>query len=94
MIALKENAFTEVEKNDWYQIFTDDVNKFIGVYFRENLEKLEDLEQKILDKKEVKLYIFSHGGSSDWANDYDEYENVVVEDIPEPILRVYKSLNS
>ena len=94
MIALKEDAFTEMEKNEWYQIFTDDVDKFVGLYFRENLEKLEELEQKILDKEEVKLYIFSHGGSSDWANDYDEYENVVVEDIPEPILRVYKSLNS
>lgn len=94
VIALKENAFTELEKNGWYQIFSNDNNKIVGIYFRENLDKLEDLEQKILDKEEVKLYIFSHGSSDDWKNDYAEYENVVVEDIPEPILRVYKSLNS
>ena len=92
-IALKENAFTEVEKNDWYQIFTDGENKFVGVYFREDLEKIEDFEKEILDKPEVKMYLFSYGGNDDWRNDYEEYENVSVESIPEPILRVYKSLN-
>ena len=93
VIALKENTFTEIEKNDWYQIFTDEKDRFIGLYFREDLEKLEDLEEKILNKEEVKLYIYSYGGSSDWVNDYAEYDNVTVEDIPEPILRVYKGLN-
>ena len=94
VIALKENAFKELEKNEWYQIFTDGRDRFVGIYFRENLEKLGDLEQKILNKKEVKLYIFSHGGSSDWVGDYEEYGNVLVKDIPEPILKVYRSLNS
>ena len=92
-IALKEDTFTEVEKNDWYQIFTDEKGKFVGVYFREGLEKLEEFEKKILDKSEVKLYVFSYGGNDDWRNDYVEYENVSVESIPEPILRVYKSVN-
>ena len=94
VIALKENTFTETEKNDWYQIFTDDNEKYVGLYFREDLEKLEELEKKILDKKEVKLYIFSHSGNNDFRSDYEEYDNVFVEDIPEPILRVYKGLNS
>ena len=93
-MALKEDAFIEREKNKWYQIFTDGKDKFVGLYFREDLEKLAELEHKILDKKEVKLYIFSHGGSSDWKNDYEEHDNVSVEDIPEPILKVYRSLNS
>ena len=92
-IALKENTFAEVEKNDWYQIFTDEKDKFVGVYFREDLEKLEEFEGKILDKPEVKLYIFSYSGNYDWRNDYAEYGNVSVESIPEPILRVYKSVN-
>ena len=94
VIALKENAFKELEKNKWYQVFTDGKDTFVGIYFRENLEKLGELEQKILNKKEVKLYIFSHSGSSDWVGEYDEYDNVSVEDIPEPILKVYRSLNS
>ena len=94
VIALKENTFEEEVKNKWYQIFSDNKGKYVGIYFREDLSKLEELEQKILGKEKVKLYIFSHGGSSDWENDYSEYENVKVEDIPEPILKVYKSLNS
>ena len=96
MIALKEDCFQEVIKNKHYQVFTNGKDKYVGIYFRENTEKLIELEGRVLDKDkdEVKLYIFSHSGGSDWKNDYEEYENVIVEDIPEPILRVYKSLNN
>ena len=93
MIALKEDCFQEVIKNKHYQVFTDGKDKYVGIYFRENTEKLIELEKRVLDKNEVKLYIFSHSGGSDWRNDYEEYKNVVVEDIPEPILKVYKNLN-
>ena len=93
MIAFREDSFKEIEKNKNYQIFTNEKGKYVGIYFRENLEKLSEMEKKILDKKEVKLYIFSHGGS-DFKNDYSEYANVSVENIPEPILKIYKKLNS
>ena len=93
VIALKENSFIEVEKNSWYQIFTDDKDKFVGIYFREDLKKISEMESKILNKKDVKLYIFSHSGTREWNSEYVDYANVVVEDIPEPILKVYKSLN-
>jgi adenine-specific DNA-methyltransferase len=93
MIALKEDTFKEVTKNKFYQIFTDEKNKFVGIYFRENLDKLAEMEKNILDKKDVKLYLFSYG-VNDFKKDYSEYKNVVVTDIPEPILKIYKSLNS
>ncbi len=93
-IALRENTFLEIDQNHWYQIFTDGKDKFVGVYFREKIEKLKELEKKILDKKDVKLYLFSYGGKNEWKNDYAEYNNVTVEDIPEPILKVYRGLNS
>lgn len=93
MIALKESAFKEVAKNKFYQIFTDEKDKFVGIYFRENLDKLSEMEKKILDKKDVKLYLFSHG-VNDFKKDYSEYKNVAVKDIPEPILKIYKSLNN
>jgi len=93
MIALKEDSFQEVEKNKNYQIFTNGNDKYVGVYFRENLDKLPEMEKKILDKKEVKLYIFSHS-ENDFKNDYAEHRNVRVENIPEPILKIYKSLNN
>jgi adenine-specific DNA-methyltransferase len=93
MIALKEDAFKEIVKNKFYQIFTDEKEKFVGIYFRENLDKLLEMEKKILDKKDVKLYLFSHG-VNDFKKDYSEYKNVTVKDIPEPILKIYKSLNN
>ncbi len=93
MIALKEDSFREVEKNKNYQIFTNGKDKYVGIYFRENLGKLSEMEKKILDKKDVKLYIFSHS-ENDFKNDYAEYKNVRVENIPEPILKIYKSLNN
>ncbi len=93
MIALKEDAFKEVAKNKFYQIFTDEKDKFVGIYFRENLEKLAEMEKKILDKKDVKLYLFSYG-VNDYKKDYTEYKNVTVKDIPEPILKIYKRLNN
>ncbi len=93
MIALKENAFKEVVKNKFYQIFTDERDKFVGIYFRENLDKLTEMEKKILDKKDVKLYLFSYG-VNDYKKDYAEYKNVTVKDIPEPILKIYKRLNN
>ena len=93
MIALKEDAFKEVVKNKFYQIFTDEKDKFVGIYFRENLDKLAEMEKKILDKKDVKLYLFSYG-VNDYKKDYTEYKNVTVKDIPEPILKIYKSLNN
>jgi len=61
MIALKEDTFKEVAKNKSYQIFTDEKDKFVGIYFRENLDKLSEMEKNILDKKDVKLYLFSYG---------------------------------
>ena len=93
MLGLKEYCFKEITKNNWYQIFTDEKDKYVCVYFRENIEKLPELEKKMLKEKEVKLYIFSHS-ENDWKSDYSEYDNVTVEDIPEPILKVYKSLNN
>ncbi|HED37589.1 MAG TPA: MerR family transcriptional regulator [Ignavibacteria bacterium] len=93
MIALKEDAFKEVVKNKFYQIFTDEKDKFVGIYFRENLDKLAEMEKKILDKKDVKLYLFSYG-VNDFKKDYAEYKNVTVKDIPEPILKIYKRLNN
>ncbi|MDA3815016.1 MAG: hypothetical protein PF549_01465 [Patescibacteria group bacterium] len=45
------------------------------------------MENNILDKKEVKLYLFSYG-VNDFKKDYAEYKNVVVKDIPEPILKI------
>ena len=61
MISLKENTFINIETNEWYQLFADRKNfKKSAIYFRENLEKFDDLVEKI-GKGYCRLYIYSGG---------------------------------
>tara|TARA_Y100000310_G_C20651344_1_gene799590 strand:+ start:204 stop:1901 length:1698 start_codon:yes stop_codon:yes gene_type:complete len=92
MIALREGAFIEVEKNEWWQIFKDGT-KYTAIYFKEDKKKLNELVKKLSKLKEkVVLYIFSWG-KNEYKNEYTEYKNIKVEDIPEPIIDVYKEVN-
>lgn len=91
MIGLRENTLNEVEKNEWWQIF-EGSGKATAVYFKEDKEKLNDLVS-LLGKKKVPsvLYIFSWG-KNEYTSEYSS-ENIRIEDIPEPILEVYKEIN-
>ena len=92
MIAVKENTFNEVEVCDWYQIFESrDKTRKTAIYFREDMDKFEELAKKIEDKKTV-LYIFSYGRVDKKLFKYLN-KNITVEDIPEPILEMYKEIN-
>jgi adenine-specific DNA-methyltransferase len=91
MIAVREDTLNEVEKNEWWQIF-EGRGKVTAIYFKEDKSRLVELIEK-LEKRgmPVALYIFSWG-----KNEYNgEYSsaNIRVEDIPEPILEVYKEIN-
>jgi len=59
MIAVREDALNEVEKNDWWQIF-EGKDKLIAIYFKEDKSKLAELIAN-LEKKNLptSLYIFS-----------------------------------
>jgi adenine-specific DNA-methyltransferase len=92
IIALREGAFVEIEKNDWWQIFKDGT-KYTAIYFKEDKRKLNELVKKLSKLKEkVALYIFSWG-KNEYKNEFTEYKNIKVEDIPEPIIDVYKEVN-
>lgn len=91
MIGLKENTLTEVEKNEWWQIF-EGKNKTTAIYFKEDKEKLVELVDKLESKKQkTVLYIFSWG-KNEYKSEYSS-QYIKVEDIPEPILEVYKEIN-
>lgn len=92
MIALRENTLDEQEKNDWWQIFTNGKGKITAVYFKEDKGKLNELVKKIKDSGLATLYVFSWG-KNEYKNEFTEYRNIKVEDIPEPILEVYKEIN-
>jgi len=92
MIALREGTFIEVEKNEWWQIFRNR-GKYTAIYFKEDKSKLNELVKKLSNlKDEVVLYIFSWG-KNEYKNEFVEYKNIRVEDIPEPIIDVYKEIN-
>ena len=91
MIALRENTLNEVEKNEWWQIF-EGSGKNTAIYFKEDKEKLQTLVDKMEKaKKPGVLYIFSWG-KNEYKSEYSS-NNIQVEDIPEPILEVYKEIN-
>ena len=91
MIAVREDTLNEVEKNDWWQIF-EGKGRMTAIYFKEDKSKLAELIEK-LEKKNtpVALYIFSWG-KNEYKGEYSS-SNIRVEDIPEPILEVYKEIN-
>jgi adenine-specific DNA-methyltransferase len=91
MIAIRENTLNEIDKNDWWQIFESE-NKKTAIYFKEDKSKLPELI-KILEKEDrpTVLYIFGWG-KNEYKNEYSS-RNIKVEDIPEPIIEVYKEIN-
>jgi adenine-specific DNA-methyltransferase len=91
MIAVREDTLNEVEKNEWWQIF-EGKEKITSIYFKEDKSKLMELVEKLEKKKiSVALYIFSWG-KNEYKGEYSS-ANIRVEDIPEPILEVYKEIN-
>jgi len=91
MIALKENTFEEIECSEYYQIFeSKDKQRKTAIYFREDLKKFDELTEK-LQKVKTTLYIFSYGRVDKKSFYLDK--NITIEDIPEPIIEIYKEIN-
>ena len=91
MIALKENVFEEIALEDYFQIFESrDKKRRVGIYFREEKIKFSELIKQLEGFKSA-LYIFSYGKVD--KHTYSYYRGIRIEDIPEPILEVYKQIN-
>ncbi|MFA6552636.1 MAG: site-specific DNA-methyltransferase [Candidatus Paceibacterota bacterium] len=91
MIGVREDTLNEVEKNEWWQIF-EGKGRTTAIYFKEDKSKITELIEKLENKNApVALYIFSWG-KNEYKGEYSS-QNIRVEDIPEPILEVYKEIN-
>ncbi|MHA1491312.1 MAG: site-specific DNA-methyltransferase [Promethearchaeota archaeon] len=90
MIAIREDVFDEVEKNEWWQIFKSK-NKVVAIYFREDQKKLKKLFEKLKKDKAI-IYLFSWGKNELKTSEYG-YDNIKIKDIPQPIIDVYKEIN-
>jgi adenine-specific DNA-methyltransferase len=91
LIAIREDTLNETEKNDWWQLF-EGHGKQTAIYFKEDKSKLARLIAQ-LEERDVPttLYIFSWG-KNEYKGEYSS-KLIRVEDIPEPILEVYKEIN-
>lgn len=91
MIAIRENTLDELEINEWWQLFSGN-EMLTAIYFKEDKSQLNQLIKKIIKLNiPTALYIFSWG-KNEYRGEYSS-EKIRVEDIPEPILEVYKELN-
>lgn len=93
LIAIKEDTFEDLEKNEYYQIFKNG-NKVVGIYFIESHKKLKELFKKIGNYNDLKkvVYLFSWGKTEYTGEDLG-YPNIKIKDIPQPIIDVYKEIN-
>jgi len=91
MIGMRESCFVEIERNEWWQVLGG-ADRTTAIYFREDKSELPALLEMLESSdKPVALYLFGWGrneGQSDYSS-----TNVRVEDIPEPVLAVYRELN-
>ncbi len=82
----------QVELSEHYQIFKNEAtNKQTAIYFTEDLSHFDELIDKTKGHK-TKLYIFSFGKIDKSSYKYLG-KNYQIEDIPEPIIEIYKEIN-
>ena len=98
LLALAENTLYEQKATDNYQIFKDkDRDVWTAVYFKEDyrpkyFNEFVDAVKALKGTKNV--YIFSWGDVGSFEAYFDDDSNVQIKGIPQPILDIYKSLNS
>lgn len=98
LLALAENTLYEQKTTDNYQIFKDkDKDVWTAVYFKEDyrprfFDEFVDAVKELKGTKNV--YIFSWGDVGSFDSYFDNDSHVYIKGIPQPILDIYKSLNS
>jgi adenine-specific DNA-methyltransferase len=89
MIALRENSFEQVEQTEHWQTYKNDA-QLTAIYFREDKTHIQEYLDKLnAQDKPVKLYVFGWGKNA--GTEYAS-KKISVEDIPEPLIEVYKEI--
>ena len=104
MLALAEGTLDEVrvpkKTKDFWRHYTDGGHKHTFVYHSCKAKALPSLSREA-DKvrsrdKDAKLsvYIYTLGGSiGAFENEFDDMTNIELKEIPEPILKIYRTIN-
>ena len=98
LLALAENTLYEQKRTENYQIFKDkNKDAWTAVYFTEDYRP-NVFEPFVKDvstlQGEKNVYIFSWGDVSSFDSYFGNVKNLSIKSIPQPILDIYKSLNS
>lgn len=98
LLALAENTLYETKKTDNYQIFKDkDKDVWTAIYFKEDVRPkfFNEFVESVKDLKGTKnVYIFSWGDVGSFESYFDDDPHARIKGIPQPIIDIYKSLNS
>lgn len=100
LLSLAENTLEEYISTDRYQIFGDDKNSFTGIYFSANAETISEFTAKLEQLRNlsplntVNAYFFSNGDGTEYADEFTDMRSIKIKSIPEPILEVYRRLDT
>jgi len=98
LLALGENTLDEIERTDFYQLFTDG-NQLTCIYFQEDISKLDEFIDKIRSVVKTKhisksvIYIFSWNTGEEFSSLFEDIKGTDIKPIPQPIIEIYKSIN-
>lgn len=95
LLALAENTLYETERAERFQFFTDHDGRHTAIYFNEDYSDFPAFETHLRSLTgSTAIYVFSWADGTEFAPMFDDLPNVVVKSIPQPILDIYKSLNT
>ena len=99
LLSLAEDTQYEIESTNFYQIFTNNKNIYTGVYFSSDTEEMNIFTEKLESIRnksrliKINAYFFSWGNGEEYENEFLSMKNISIKTIPEPILKVYQTLN-
>lgn len=96
LLGLAENTLYETLSTDYYQFYTDEHGSWTCIYFQEDYSHFEEFHHKVVELEGTKksVYVFSWTDGAEFAAEFEFENNVTVKSIPQPILDIYKSLNT
>lgn len=91
LLAIAENTFELVKQDKYMQIFENE-NQYTAVYFKEEMDKLDDFVKEVKKlKKDVSVYIFSWEDEG-MFDDFEGLNHIRIKTIPQPIIEIYKQI--
>jgi len=92
MLCLREGIFDETKTQTDYRVFEQN-ERVMGVYYALDRDGLEQLRKELGKKKGEKiLYCFTFDPLGLDKNDFDDWQNVRLEPIPQKILDIYEQI--